>query len=54
MSSLSSLKLESKNNSNYNTKSFNLKNKNRYANTDIKILITKYKEKQIVDSVNEK
>ena len=38
MSSLSSLKLESKNNSNYNTKSFNLKKK---IDIDIKLLITK-------------
>ena len=56
MSSSSSLKyiIEPSNTPNFKTKSLNLKNKNRYASSDIKLLITKYKEKQIIDSVNEK
>ena len=56
MSSSSSLKyiIEPTNTPNFKTKSLNLKNKNRYASSDIKLLITKYKEKQIIDSVNEK
>ena len=56
MSSSTSLKyiIEPSNTPNFKTKSLNLKNKNRYASSDIKLLITKYKEKQIIDSVNEK
>ena len=46
--------IESNNTPKFKTKSLNLKNKNRYASSDIKLLITKYKEKQIFDSVNEK
>ncbi len=46
--------IESNNTPKFKTKSLNLKNKNRYASSDIKLLITKYKEKQILDSVNEK
>ena len=46
--------IESNNTPKFKTKSLNLQNKNRYASSDIKLLITKYKEKQILDSVNEK
>ena len=35
-------------------KKFQIKSKNRYASSDIKVLMSKYKEKQIYDTVNEK
>ena len=49
----SSLKINKISISKFTTK-YPIKNKNRYAKSDIKILIRKYKEKQIYDSINEK